>query len=229
MYDFLRGPMMWVSVIICIGGLAVRMIQFIILTRKAEPVFFATAKKDIEKKSAKNITLLSLKFIKLLFQKTDRTILKTQPLLALLTFIFHFCIIVTPVFLLAHNILFFESWGFDFLSFSEVLSDTLTAALIVCGIIFFIRRILVPEVRAVSRIQDYILLLITIGPFVTGFLAYHQFFEYKTMVMLHIVSGQLMLVAIGITKLSHMVFFFFSRFFMGGEYGFNAGRRIWIR
>ena len=229
MYDFLRGPMMWISVVICVTGLAVRIIQLIKLTGKAEPAYFKTVKKDRDEKSPGKILESSFKFIKLFFKKPDRTILKTQPSLAVFSFIFHFCLIVTPLFLLAHNVIFFESWGFSFFSFPEVVSDMLTAALIVSCIIFFLRRTFVPEVRAVSGIRDYILLFITAAPFSTGFLAYHQFFNYETVIILHVISGQLMLIAIGVTKLSHMIFFFFSRFLLGGEYGFNAGSRVWLR
>ncbi len=216
---------MWISAAVCIGGLTFRVIQLIVLTRSAERKYFETAINGSNKKAAGKI---SKSFFKLFSDKIDRTILRTQPSLAVLSFIFHFCLIITPIFLLAHCVIFFESWGIFLFSMPDVLSDALTAVLIACGIIFLFRRIFVSEVRAVTGVRDYILLFVTVAPFVTGFLAAHRIFEYRTMLMAHIISGQLLLVAAGVTKLNHLVFFVFSRFLIDGEYGFNAGRRVWL-
>ncbi|MCU0822766.1 MAG: hypothetical protein MUC95_09915 [Spirochaetes bacterium] len=229
MYDLLRGPMMWVSVIICVAGLSLRLVRLLRLTAGTAPVYFTSVKKDSRKISGKIMAVSVFACIRSFPLKINRTILGTQPLLAVLSFIFHVCLIIIPVSLLAHNILFFESWGIEFFSFPEIISDILTEVFLACAVIFLIRRLLVPEVRAVTGLWDYILLLVTVAPFITGFLAYNQLFEYKNMIILHVFSGELMLMAIGVTKLGHMVFFFFSRFFLGGEYGFKAAGREWIR
>ena len=64
-------------------------------------------------------------------------------------------------------------------------------------------------------------------PFLTGFLAYHQWFTYKTVITLHALTGELMLIAIPFTKLSHMVFFFFVRGFVASEHSVARGDRVW--
>jgi hypothetical protein len=45
--------------------------------------------------------------------------------------------------------------------------------------------------------------------------------------ILHILAGEVMLMAIPFTKLGHMLFFFFYRFFIGSEYSFVRGTRSW--
>ena len=60
---------------------------------------------------------------------------------------------------------------------------------------------------------------VTLAPFVTGYLAYHQYFDYDTVLILHIFFGELMLVVIPFTKLSHFLMFFFSRGITGMEFG----------
>jgi hypothetical protein len=56
-------------------------------------------------------------------------------------------------------------------------------------------------------------------PFITGFLAYHQVvLPPKTMTILHMLSGELMLVAIPFTRLAHMFYFFLTRSFMGSQF-----------
>ena len=84
-----------------------------------------------------------------------------------------------------------------------------------------------PRVQALSTPYDYLLLFITVAPFLTGFFAYHQWFDYKTVILLHILAGEVMLIAIPFSKLGHMVFFFFIRILLGSEFSFWRGNRSW--
>jgi len=86
------------------------------------------------------------------------------------------------------------------------------------------RRIVIPRVQSISTSYDYLLLFITALPFLTGFYAYHQYFDYKTVITLHIAAGEVMLIAMPFTKLGHMVFFFFVRIFVGSEHSFGKGK-----
>ncbi len=45
----------------------------------------------------------------------------------------------------------------------------------------------------------------------------------RTVIFLHILSGEMMLITIPFTKLGHMIFFFLYRFFIGSEYSFLPG------
>jgi nitrate reductase gamma subunit len=75
--------------------------------------------------------------------------------------------------------------------------------------------------------MDWVVLGIVVLPFVTGILAYHQILNYELMLILHIVAGELMLVAIPFTRLSHMLFGFFSRAYMGSEFGAVRHAKDW--
>ena len=61
------------------------------------------------------------------------------------------------------------------------------------------------------------------APFLTGFCAYHQLGNYDAWLIAHILSGELMLVAIPLTKLSHFVLFFCSRIQIGMDFGIKRG------
>jgi hypothetical protein len=82
-------------------------------------------------------------------------------------------------------------------------------------------------VRILTSAWDYTLLGLTALPFLTGFFAYHQFGPYKTLMIAHILSGEILLVLIPFTKLGHMVLFFFTRAFIGFEMGGRRGARSW--
>ena len=68
--------------------------------------------------------------------------------------------------------------------------------------------------------SDYVLLATAASPFITGFLAFHQlFFDYKVIVTLHILFGEVILMAIPFTRLVHMLFFWLTRAHTGSEFG----------
>jgi nitrate reductase gamma subunit len=147
--------------------------------------------------------------------------------MAIVSFLFHLCLFAVPVFTLAHNLLLRESWGISFFSLPDRLIDTLTVIVLLGALFFLVRRLVVPRVRAVSTLNDHLVLFITAAPFLTGLMAYHQWGDYRTIVTLHILAGELMLIAIPFTKLGHMVFFFFARIFLGSEFSFWRGNRTW--
>jgi nitrate reductase gamma subunit len=142
-----------------------------------------------------------------------------RPVLTVVTFAFHFCLLAVPLFLMAHTILFREAWGFAWPNLSDAATDAMTV-IVIAGVFFFlVRRITQPEVRFVTSASDYVLLAIVAAPFITGFIAYHQFFAYRWMLIAHILSGQIMLVAIPFTRLVHMIFALLTRAYMGSEFG----------
>ena len=75
--------------------------------------------------------------------------------------------------------------------------------------------------------SDYGLLLIVAAPFVTGFMAYHQWAGYNIWLLLHIISGEIMLMAIPFTRLSHMFLAVFTRSYLASEFGHVRNARDW--
>jgi nitrate reductase gamma subunit len=150
-----------------------------------------------------------------------------HPAFSWTTLIFHVCLVITPLFVLTHNLLLDEALGISFFSWSEALTDSMTVVLLICGAYFLYRRFFVRKVRAITCLYDYLMLFIAVAPFLTGFMAYHQIYDYQTMVILHILTGELMLIAIPYTKFAHMIYFFLQRFFVANEYSFGKGNRTW--
>jgi hypothetical protein len=65
------------------------------------------------------------------------------------------------------------------------------------------------------------------APFVTGYIAHQQWLPYKPMLTAHIITGALWLIAIPFTWLSHMLWFVFTRAYMGSEFGAVRKARDW--
>ena len=65
-----------------------------------------------------------------------------------------------------------------------------------------------------SQRTDYVLLLLILLPFSSGFLAAHPGLNplpWESMMLLHLLSAELLMVLIPFTKLAHIVLFFFDR------------------
>lgn len=215
MYEFASGPLVWLAFIVFFGGSAYRLVWMFLTARKDRVIYpYMSLKYSLRSLSHWVVPFASLN-------------MRMRPVMTVVTFIFHICLIFTPIFLLAHNELLRQSWGVSLWSLPPELADIMTVAVIVGGAFFIGRRLRLPEVRNVTTYSDYLLVAIVLAPFVTGFIAYHQWFAYKTMVTLHIVTGAIMLMAIPFTRLSHMLYFFFTRAYMGSEFGFVRNARDW--
>ena len=132
-------------------------------------------------------------------------------------------LLISAIFLPAHNYILERKWGISLFTIPSGTGDVLTIFVLIAVGMFIIRRLVLPEVRIITTAYDYLILAIAVAPFITGFIAYHQIFEYKLWLILHILSGEIMLVAIPFTKLSHFVLFFMSRMQLGMDYGIKRG------
>lgn len=216
MYEFVTGPLAWISFGVFIFGMAFKAISIIRLASEKDKVVFNHLDAGW---SLKSIFFWLIPF--------GSRSMREKPALTAVSFTFHICLLATPIFLLGHNILWNERWGFSWWSLSESVTDYMTLLFFVAIAGLIVRRVVLPEVRIVNTAYDYLLLLIAAAPFITGFLAYHQLGPYKTMLIIHILCGEIMLIAIPLTKLSHMFLFFLTRAHIGSEMGQRRGAATW--
>jgi len=213
LYSFVRGPLVWIAFLIFIGGSIYQLRNMILLAKKEKVVYPYMSLK---------FTLRSIFHWIVPFASVNW---RRRPVITIMTFILHIGIVFLPVFLLSHNILWRESWGITWWTIPEGLGDLMTILVIVACLFFFLRRTFAPEVKFVTFSSDYLLLVITFLPFITGFLAYHQLLlPHETMVILHMIFGSLMLIAVPFTRIIHMVYFFLTRAYMGSDQGFRHSR-----
>jgi nitrate reductase gamma subunit len=221
MVQFVQGPLIGVALVIFFLGLLLQGIQFFRLTREKE---WRYPPLPSEPKKAKE-TLGRL--VGCCLASFRGTLWETDRLMTIMTSLFHVCLVVTPLFLLGHNILLDQAVGVSLWSLPEWMTDRLTLITLICAAYFAGRRLFLARVRILTTAYDYFILLIATGPFLTGYLAYNQWFDYPTVMTLHILSGEAMLIILPFTKLGHMLFFFLYRFFIGSEYSFARGNRVW--
>jgi nitrate reductase gamma subunit len=216
MYDFVTGPLVWLSFAIFFVGLIVRTVLYIRgLDWKLDRVTYSENTSFGVRGAVRSILFW-------LFPFGTRS-WRNNPWFTLWVFMMHIGLLLTPIFLLGHSVLMRERLGFSFWSLPEGMADVLTILVIVAVIFLTLRRIALPEVRLMTTIYDYLLLVIAVAPFVTGYVASHGTSGYTFWIIAHVLSGEILLIAIPFTKLSHFVLFFLSRAQLGMDYGIKRG------
>jgi len=152
--------------------------------------------------------------------------MKDHPFATLGYFFFHLSFLFALVFLSSHVT------GTGWLGGSSLIAD-LTALVFMGSVVFIaIRRLMAPEVRIVTTLSDYLLLALVAALFITGYyMGYHPgtelWINYESILIIHILLSELLLILIPFTKLGHFILFFFTRAIIGVEFGARRGVKSW--
>jgi nitrate reductase gamma subunit len=215
-YNFVSGPLAWLTFILFFGGCLYRLISLIKLVNDKEPFIFTYMS---WRYSLRSIFRWLVPFGTVNWRR--------HPVLTIATFAFHICLLIVPIFLLSHVILWEEAFDISWWSLPNIWADVMTLIVIGGCTFFLFRRLTQPEVKYVTSLSDFVILSIVAAPFITGFLAYHQWGSYPLFMILHVVTGEIMLVSIPFTRLSHMFLSPLTRAYMGSEFGKVRHAKDW--
>lgn len=207
-YQLLSGPMLWLAFILFVGGSLYRIVHLYALILRKER--FMLSYWNV-KHSVRSIFRWLTPF--------GTTSMRLQPVITGVAFVFHICLLLVPIFLSAHIVLWEEAWNIQWWALPEPVAEVMSLAVVAACVYFLVRRLKRPEVRYLTSASDYILLAIVVAPFITGLYAAYQWPGYAVAHLLHIFSGEVMLVAIPFTRLSHMILAVFTRSYTGSEFG----------
>jgi nitrate reductase gamma subunit len=215
MYEFSRGPLVWIAFIIFFGGSAYRIMSTIMTARKDKVVLPYMRWK---------YGLRSLMHWTVPFASRN---MRMRPAFVVLSFLFHICLLLVPILTIGHILSWKESWGVEWWALPDSLSKVMTIIVILGGIAFLMRRIGNPTVRLVSSAGDYGLVALVLAPFITGLMAHYQVFDYMVLITVHQWTGAIWLAMIPFTRIAHMLYFPLTRAYMGCEFGFVRNARDW--
>ncbi len=175
--EFIMGPMVWASFAVFFLGLTGKTIYIILQTKKKESHVFSYV---TFKHSVRSIIAWLIPF----FPKSTRT----NPVFYLVSYLFHICLFLVPLFLMSHIVLVNESFQVSWISLNNTVADGFSVLVIVALGYFAYRRSSVPQVKDLTTPMDYLMILIVALPFLTVFLAYHQVIAYQQMIIAHVIS-----------------------------------------
>jgi len=157
--------------------------------------------------------------------------LRNRAFYSLTTVLFHIGVILVPLFLAGHIKLWREGVGLSWPALPNGVATTLTWIVIVAAVAVVIQRVGAKDSRALSRFQDYALPLFIAVPFLTGFLVMHPAwnpFSRDPVFLVHVLSADLLIFLVPITKLSHMIFLPFTQLVseLAWHFPSKAGSRV---
>lgn len=216
MYQFITGPLLWLSFGIFSIGCLVHVVLYVKnLDCDQDRVAYTSNLGRGIKGALHSVGMWMLPF--------GTRSWRMKPVYTLMFYLFHVGVLATPLFLSAHAVLVKYRWGISLPAMPDAVADLLTVGVILAACGIALRRLILPEVRILTTPGDFGVLLLSVAPFVTAFIAYHQIGDVTFWTLAHILTGELLLVAVPFTKLSHIVLFFCSRSQIGMDFGVKRG------
>jgi len=212
---FVEGPLLWIAFLTFFIGSILRAALFLSVSRKRDKIIYQ---------------YFSWKYVLATFSRwllpLNKDVAK-NPVFTILGYMFHICLIVVPIWFSGHISLWEESrFEWSWTPIPDGLADWMTLIFLAIALFFLLRRIISADIRLLSTFSDYLLVVVVALPFITGYFLTHGTvdnigFLGENIQLIHMLSGELMLILIPFTKLSHFVLFFFSR----GATAIEFGRR----
>ena len=212
LYDFLAGPCLYVTAFICLAGLTRK--TMVILSGRFMGLRFPARYND------GNMTGL--------LHGADAAsavarFVRRDPFLAFTGTLFHISIFAAPLSARAHYILLDLSWRVFPPRIDPSVTSLFTATALITGLALILRRTFVSHVWAVSSWRDYAAMTCALSPFLTGLLAgVTAGVTYQAVMLVHVASAHILLMALGWTGLGHAVFFTAGRLALSGRLSVRA-------
>ena len=209
---WVRGPALQIATVIFLLGVMVRIFEILALGRKAN---LAEARGSAVAGGLRTIFSRSV---------PDRGTLKRSTFNVVAGYIFHIGFFVALLFFAPHILLFNDVLGVSWPALPTPVVDAATIVTIIALLAVLIHRIAHPVMRFLSRFQDYLVWLVTFLPMVTGYLAFHRVdvLPPSTLMVVHILSVELLMVIFPFTKLMHAFTLFMARYYNGAIAGYRG-------
>jgi nitrate reductase gamma subunit len=135
-------------------------------------------------------------------------------------YIFHIGFFVVLLFFVPHILLFKDAFGWQWAGLPNAVIDVVTVVSIAALVAALVARLIDPVRRFLSNCGDYLALVVTLLPLITGYLAFHrQGLPYTQMLAVHILSVDLLLVVMPFSKLTHGATLLLARWYNGAIAG----------
>lgn len=209
--NWVRGQGFQIAIIIFIAGVIIRFAEILLLGRKTN---LAEAKGSEMIGGLRTIVTRSV---------PEKSVLKRSTFTIVAGYIFHIGLFVT-IFLFAPHILMFKDViGFGWPSIPTPIVDALAVISIITLLAILVHRMRDNVLKFISTKEDYVVWMLTILPLITGYIAFHRIgMTAPTLLAIHILSVELLLVAFPFTKLMHAFTLVMARWYSGAISGYRG-------
>ncbi len=222
MLAFARGPLFYAALMIFIAGMSYRFFSVVLLGWQRDRVPNKGSKlRGVALSYARGFGVLP-------FIPWMRRSFQRNPLTYLAGGMFHLGLFVVIFLGTAHMLVWKSLIGFGWPTLPLPIVDWLSAVAIAAMIALGINRRTNPVLKLISGPAEWLNLLIVFLPMVTGYgLTHHRLLgifalPYEGLYIGHMMSINLMLIWIPFSRISHFMFYFFSRTIHGAQAGKRA-------
>lgn len=209
--NWVRGPAFQIASIIFVAGIIIRIIEILMLGRKANLA---------EAKGSEMISGIRTIFSRF---KPEKSVLKRSAFIIVAGYIFHIGLFVTIFLFAPHIFMFEEISGLSWPSAPTPIVDAFAVITIIALFALLINRFRNPVLHYLTNWEDILVWLVTILPLITGYIAFHRIgTTAPTLLALHILSVEILLVVFPFTKLMHTFTLFFARWYNGAISGYRG-------
>lgn len=139
---------------------------------------------------------------------------------ALSAYIFHIGLFIVVFLFVPHIMIFKDIFGLSWPGLPNSFINAVTVITLFALVIRLYLRFTDPAQKQISVFSDYFVWFLTFLPVLTGYMTYHKLMlDYQTMLTLHILSVELLMVFLPFTKLMHSFTVFISRWYNGAIAG----------
>ncbi|UCH06290.1 MAG: 4Fe-4S dicluster domain-containing protein [Deltaproteobacteria bacterium] len=123
-----------------------------------------------------------------------------KPLYGALRYVFHVCLFVVPIWLSGHIVLWAESrFEWDWTPLPDAWADWMTLIVLTFALYFLVRHIVLKDVRLATSASDYVIVILTALPFLTGYFLTHGTMDSiaflgDNMRTIHVLSAEAMII-----------------------------------
>lgn len=210
---WVQGPAFQIATAIFVAGVFLRIMEILILGRKAN---LAPPKGNAQLQGFKTIFTRSLPMPGQLSE---------APVVHIAGYVFHIGFFIALLFFAPHIELLNDAFGISWPALSTDAVEIAAGLAIVALIALLISRLLDPVRRMLAGFSDYLTLILSLLPLVTGLLATYKIGgDYNTLLAYHILSVEALMVVFPFTKLMHAFTFITSRYYNGAIQGHKGAQ-----
>jgi len=206
-----RGPGLQIAACIFVAGVVIRIFEILLLGRKAN---LAEAR-GTEMSSG----------LRTIFTRTvpDRTTFRRSSVTIVSGYVFHIGLFVV-CFLSAPHILFLKDFiGFGWPALPTPVIDAFAVITIIALVATLVNRLTNKVMRFLTNFEDLLTWVLTFLPVLTGYLAFHRVgLTAPSLLAVHLLSVELLLVIFPFTKLMHAFTLFLARWYNGAVSGYKG-------
>jgi nitrate reductase gamma subunit len=217
--EFARGPLFRIALTVMLLGLAYRVV---VTAAQITASWYRAGDRRLPLSEIFEATVKWLFPVRLL---------RTRPVYSAASFLFHLGVVLVPLFLIGHVALLDTLLPAAWPVLPPLVADALTVIALAALLGLLVGRTVTRSARVLSRTQDVVLLLILFATLLFGFLSSHPAaspWASRSMLLLHILLGDLVLVLVPTTKIAHCALYPLTQllFQLGWHFPAESGRHV---